>query len=147
MTVKGNDWWMTTTVPLFYKNPLGGEYQQYVGGIYHATEMFNFFGRLDELTSADDVSYAHVGWVRQSDWLPWMKMRGRAGLIYFHTAGKKLRRFEDLSATMLEEIRTNYPEYTTPPPVDDTRPNETSWTYFRKLMEERGGPEQGSGGH
>jgi len=44
LSKKNNAWWMTITVPLFYPNPLGGDYQPYVGGTYHATEMFNFLG-------------------------------------------------------------------------------------------------------
>ena len=38
---------------------------------------------------------------------------------------------------MRQQIRDNYPGYDTPPPVDDTRPNETSWTYFKKVFDER----------
>ncbi len=141
--VIGDHWWMTTTVPLFYNNPLGGEYQQYVGNIYHATEMFNFMGSVEELTDASaPVSHPHVGWVRVSDWLPWMKMRGRVGMPYFHTAGRKLERFEDLSETLLEAIETRFPKYVEPPPVDDARPNETSWTYFQKLIDGRRAEQQ-----
>ena len=33
-------------IPLFYKNAMGGEYQKYVGGSYHATEIFDFNGAL-----------------------------------------------------------------------------------------------------
>ncbi|MEO7385702.1 MAG: DUF1838 family protein, partial [Gammaproteobacteria bacterium] len=32
--VLGNQWWLTTGVPLFYTNPLAGDYQRYVGGTY-----------------------------------------------------------------------------------------------------------------
>lgn len=137
-TIADELWWLTTTVPLFYQNPLGGDYQEYVGNIYHATEMFNFMGRVDELTDPDAATiYNHVGWVRVSDWLPWMKMRGRVGTVYFHTAGRKLASFDDLSETLLEQIATRFPKYVEPPSADDTRPNETSWTYFRKLIDAR----------
>jgi hypothetical protein len=34
-----------------------------------------------------------------------------------------------------DEIAANYPIYDTPPPGDDARPNETSWTYFRKVFD------------
>lgn len=44
LSTKNNAWRVTITVPLFYSNPLGGDYQPYVGGTYHATEMFNFMG-------------------------------------------------------------------------------------------------------
>ena len=29
-------------VPLFYPSPLGGDYQSFVGGSYHAMEIFDF---------------------------------------------------------------------------------------------------------
>lgn len=133
--VNGNQWWLTSTVPLFYRNPLGGDYQDYVGGKYHATEMFNFFGDVDELANPRRASVsARVAWVRMSDWLPWMEMGDRAGLVYFNTAGRRLDRFEDLSDTMKAEIKSTYPAYSTPPPLDDERPNETSWTYFGKVV-------------
>ena len=69
-TISGDTWWNTITVPLFYINPLGGEYQKNVGGYYHATEMFNFFGNIDELTDPKNLNPAiRVGWVRIADWL------------------------------------------------------------------------------
>lgn len=135
-TVSGGQWWLTSTVPLFYRNPLGGEYQQYVGGTYHATEMFNFFGEADDLAERGRPSArVQVGWVRMSSWLPWMEMGDRTGVIYFHTAGRKLDSWDELSDTMKAEIRANYPDYVAPPPLDDPRPNETSWTYFKKLVD------------
>jgi hypothetical protein len=124
-------------VPLFYKNPLGGEYQQYVGGDYHATEMFLFFYRDAELVdqATDTLLNVQVGWTRLSSWLPWMEMGGRAGELYFHGAGRKIDRWEDLTEVTRREIETNYPVYRTPPDVDDNRPNETSWTVFKKHID------------
>jgi hypothetical protein len=140
----GNRWWQTVTVPLFYTNPLGGDYQKYVGGIYHATEMFNFGGDLDDLLDGRRTTAAvQVGWVRISDWLPWMQMSGREGEVYFHTAGVKLGSWDELPELMKKEIAANYPEYREPPPGDDDRPNETSWTYFKKKVQ----PQQGGGRH
>ncbi len=131
----GNYWWMTSTIPLFYTNPLGGEYQPYIGGMYHATEMFNFMGDVDDLLSdKTDTAKIRVGWVRVSDWLPWMQMGDRVGLVYFHTAGRKLEKFDDIEEPLKSEIARNYPDYRTPPPGDDPRPNETSWTYFKKKV-------------
>ncbi|WP_243418701.1 DUF1838 domain-containing protein [Synechocystis sp. PCC 6803] len=136
LTVLGNQWWMNVTVPLFYPNPLGGKFQRYVGGTYHATEMFNFFGDVDALTDPQGTSApASVGWARLSNWLPWMEMGDRVGLLYFNTAGRKLASFDDLSAVMQKEITTNFPEYVEPPPLSDQRPNETSWSSFRQLLE------------
>ena len=134
-TISGKTWWNTITVPLFYNNPLGGDYQKYVGGTYHATEMFNFFGNIDDLTNPKIANPAiQVGWVRFADWLPWMEMNGRAGLIYIHAAGRKLERFDQLPPVVLKAVETTYPEYRSPPPGDDARENETSWTYFKKKV-------------
>lgn len=135
-TIVGDQWWVTSTVPLFYRNPLGGDYQDYVGGTYHATELFNFMGDIDSLEpGSGDTSNIRVGWERISSWLPWMKNGDRAGIIYFHTAGRKLDSYDQLSDLMKQQIRDNYPGYDEPPPLDDPRPNETSWTYFKKVVE------------
>lgn len=148
-TIKEGMWWSTSTIPLFYNNPLAGDFQDYVGGAYHATEMFNFMGDLDDLVDETKPSAdVRVGWVRLAQWLPWMEMGSRPGVMYMHTAGKKLESFDGLSEVMKREIAENYPEYNAPPPADDTRPNETSWTYFKKVLSERGGPESAEeGGH
>jgi hypothetical protein len=142
-------WWLTSTIPLFYTNPLAGDYQKYVGGTYHATEMFNFLG--DEASLLDpETSSANtqVGWVRMSSWLPWMEMGDRTGIIYFHTAGLKLESYDQMSDTMKDEIAANFPEYSSPPPLSDDRRNETSWTYFKKVIEGKDtGQENISGGH
>jgi hypothetical protein len=69
-----------------------------------------------------------------ADWLPWMEMSGRAGLIYMHAAGRKLDSYEQLPELMRKTIETDYPEYRTPPAGSDTRENETSWTYFKKKV-------------
>jgi hypothetical protein len=135
LTIQGDQWWMTQTIPLFYKNPLGGDYQRYVGGMYQATEMFNYFGDVADLEDEKkDSIAARVGWVRLSDWLPWMEMRGRAGMIYFHTAGRKVNSYDEISDLMKAEIAQNYPEYTQPPPLDDDRPNVTSWIFFKRSL-------------
>ena len=65
--------------PLFYENPLAGAYQDYVGGKYHAMEIFDFTMIADEMLDTAKPVYPQVSWVRISDWLPWMKQRGRQG--------------------------------------------------------------------
>lgn len=140
----GDRWWQTNTFPLWYPNPLAGEYQQEIGGTYHATEMFNFMGDAESLLDPETTTAeVQVGWVRMSDWLPWMMMNGREGVIYMHTAGRKLDSFDQLSDTMKTEIDRHYPEYVSPPPLDDARRNETSWIYYKKIRDgERQAPER-----
>lgn len=67
----------SSEIPLFYENPLAGDYQDYVGGQYHAMEIFNTF---------------------------------------YQSAG-----FLDASATR----------------IADSRPNETTWTVFKKQLDAR----------
>lgn len=133
-SIQGDDFWQTATVPLWYPNPLASEFEAEIGGTYHATEMFNFFGNVSNLTDPDETTAdVEVGWVRMSDWLPWMQMNGREGVIYFHTAGTKLESWDALPDFFKAEIAAHYPEYDSPPPVDDDRANVTSWTYYRDV--------------
>jgi dipeptidyl aminopeptidase/acylaminoacyl peptidase len=123
-------------VPLFYDNPLGGAFQGNVGNHYHAMEIFDF---MDDERSLFDrrtrQSYPAVAWVRIAPWLPFMEMGSRPGLMVVNAMGQKLRSFDQLPAVLRNEIAAFYPAYRNPPPLDDARPNETSWTYFRKLKE------------
>jgi len=123
-------------VPLFYANPLGGDYQEYVGGTYQAIEMFNFFFDEEELLGpGDGAETVSVSWARVSKWLPWMEMGDRPGWIIFNGAGRRIAGWDRLPELLRNEIETNYPDYTSPPPLDDDRPNETSWSYFKKRID------------
>jgi hypothetical protein len=134
-TILDGQVWVTSTIPLFYTNVLAGDYQKNIGGFYHATEMFNFFAdEKDLLDGNKDQADIRVAWQRMSEWLPWMEMSGRDGLFYVSTAGRVLRKFSDMPQGMRDEIAKNYPAYVMPPPLDDQRPNETSWTYFKKKV-------------
>jgi hypothetical protein len=126
-------------VPLFYVNPLAGDYQDYVGGTYQAMEIFNFIVDKDELLDATkNQAYPVIAWTRISKFLPWMKMGDRHGYMIFSGTGKKLRGgYAAMPAGIRAEIEKNYPIYKNAPPTDDARPNETSWTHFKKLMEEK----------
>ena len=138
IVTQDNDWWWTAAVPLFYNNPLAGDYQKYVGGTYHATEMFNFKGKLDDLLDADSDSVGtFVGWVRLAQWLPWMEMGSRTGKMYIHAGGKKVGDYENVPADFRAVIEEHFPLYRHAPPLDDNRPNETSWTYFKKVVDAR----------
>ncbi|MCG8507013.1 MAG: DUF1838 domain-containing protein [Sphingomonadales bacterium] len=135
-------------VPLFYTNALGGDYQPYVGNYYHAMEMFNFIIDEDDLLDGgkDTASTAVVTWGRLAQWLPWMEMGARPGIMVANATGRKLPSWDDLDPVMIAEIDANYPVYREPPPLDDTRPNETSWTYFKKILDARQKDTQ-EGGH
>ena len=63
-------------------------------------------------------------------------MNGRAGMLYFNAMGRKLLNYDQLSDLLKSEIAANYPEYVAPP-LDDSRRNETSWTYMKKIIDGR----------
>ena len=136
MRREGRWLFMPVEVPLFYTNPLSGEYQDYVGGKYHAMEIFDFaFDAAEMLDTKNSTAYPVVSWVRISDWMPWMKMRGRQGQMVFNAMGNKLKSYDELPKVLKDEIALNYPNYTAPPPADDARPNETTWTVFKKKID------------
>lgn len=123
--------------PLFYKNPLQGEYQDWVGGTYHAMEMGNDFFYADDLFDGAKPTVKHhsISWSRISGWLPWMKMGDRNGVVYTATVGGRVKSIEDLPEPLKSTLKARYPLYAAPPPLDDKRPNETSWEVFKKRME------------
>lgn len=127
---------MPMEIPLFYTNPLGGDYQDYVGNKYHAMEIFDWTAQTSELfDTRKPTAFPSVAWVRISDWMPWMKMRGRQGQMVFNAMGAKIASFDELPKVIKDEIAANYPEYVAPPPVDDKRPNATTWTVFRQKID------------
>jgi len=137
--VVGDLFLTTSEVPLFYTNPLGGDFQNYVGGEYQAIELFNDYLNAESLFDRDQVKgpRLYLSWARVSQWLPWMEMGSRPGQMIFHTRGYSVDSTDEMPDVLLKELEKSYPEYLTPPPVDDSRPNETSWTFFRKVLSER----------
>lgn len=129
----------SSVYPLFYQNPLGGDYQEWIGGTYHAVEIFGNVYLADDLfdARADTLRQNPLTWSRISAFLPWMKMGSRTGEIYTATVGGRVDRFHQLMEPLQSVIRTRYPEYLAPPPLGDSRSNETSWTVFQKLLEEQ----------
>jgi hypothetical protein len=129
----------TNEFPLFYNNPLAGDYQEYVGGTYQAMEIFNFIVDKDELLDpTKTTTYPGIAWTRVAKFLPWMKMGDRVGYVIYSGTGKKLKGgYAAMPEPIRKEIETNWPIYKNAPPTDDTRPNETSWTDFKKILEKK----------
>ena len=123
-------------IPLYYENALAGGYQKEMGGMYQAMEIFTRFLPKSLLDSnAKELKGNRLAWNRVSQWLPFMNMEGRPGIMIFVTAGGPVDKFEDLDPTLKDQINRNFPKYKEPPPLDDKRPNETSWTYYKKIKD------------
>ncbi|MDO8835164.1 MAG: DUF1838 family protein [Vicinamibacterales bacterium] len=135
---KDGQGFLAMEIPLFYTNPMGGDYQPYVGNDYQAMEIFNFFFPESQLLDANtDMPDVAVSWARISGWLPWMEMGSRVGQMIYNGVGRRLDSWDALPEVLKAEIKANYPEYQVPPSVGDTRPNETSWTYFKKMVDKK----------
>lgn len=101
---------------------------------YRAAELLQFISPRTELEDpARSSSSCVVSWTRLSQWLPWMEMGAAGGGLLYHCHGVKLPDgAAGLPADFREFLETNGPQYLRAP---DTwaEPNETSWTYFKKL--------------
>jgi hypothetical protein len=137
--VDGNAYQAGNAALLFYDNPLAGDYQDYVGNKYQASEFTMTRVPLSQLTDPNTTRASDnvFSWGRISRWMPWMKMGGRDGLLVHFMGGLRLNSYAELPGWMKDEIARNYPGYDRPPPTDDTRPNDTSWTVFKRYIDEK----------
>lgn len=137
MRVQNGRVFMPSVIPLWYMNPMGGDYQPYVGNQYHSMEIFDFVAEEADLIDARKPrANPSIAWVRISPWLPFMEMTGRGGILVFNAVGQTLPGgIKDLPKVITDEIAARYPDYVAPPPVDDKRPNETSWSFFKKRVD------------
>jgi len=126
-------------IPLFYDNPLGSEYQVYVGGAYHAMEIFNSSYRSHEMldSKVKSLTHSNIAWSRVAQWLPWMEMGSKPGIMIFNATGFSTFDKSEIWPRLQKIMDERYPLYNVPPPLDDSRPNETSWTVFKKHMEDK----------
>jgi hypothetical protein len=58
-------------------------------------------------------------------------------MIFSGTGKKLVGGFDAMPDAIRKEIALNYPAYNHAPPLDDARPNETSWTYFKRMMDKK----------
>ena len=124
-------------VPLFYENPLAGAYQDYIGGKYHAMEIFNtFYSAADFLApKGPRISPSRLAWQRVSGLLPWMRMGDRPGVMIFNATGFSTFDRAQISPKLMQILQTRYPEHLTPPPLGDARPNATTWTITKDWID------------
>ncbi len=133
--------------PLFYDNPLGGTFQEYVGGRYHAMEMLNVYVYENDLLdpAIKTLTRWSRSWKRISGFLPWMRMGDRPGSLVFTAVGQRVQSVDELPEPIRTALRTEFTKYQTPPPLDDARPNETSWTYFKRVFAAEQSAKSGAG--
>ena len=132
-------------VPLRYRNALPmDEYPIHShGNWYEAAELFNNFTTRAAIEDPDTTSAPATGsWSRVGPWLPWMEMGNRKGHLLYHGHSVKLMGgLDDLPRATREYTEKNYPKYLSAPDEwKDPSQSETSWTYFKKIIDaKRGG--------
>lgn len=122
----------------YYESPLSRrDYSQNSqSDIYQAAEFMQLFVPLHTL---EDETQSRVpcqlGLTRITPWLPFMKMGDRKGNLIFVCRGQKLEGgFEALPAKIKAQVLENNPQFASAP-LEYSQPNETSWSYFKKLYE------------
>jgi|GEM_PF-408689 len=103
--------------------------------MYEAAELFQFyFSRTDMNNPNLNSIPVEISWTRIGPWLPWMNMGQRPGNMVYHCTGYKLMGddYDELPAAFIDYIKSTKPEFTNAPEVY-SKPNETSWTYFKKI--------------
>ncbi len=122
----------------FYDNPMSRkEYGDYVqSDIYQSAEFFQFFVDKSELADRSLTSVpATISWTRISPWMPFMQMGDREGNLVFVCRGRKLPGgYADLPLNIRDYVQSRHPEYASAP-TEFLEPNETSWTYFKKMLD------------
>lgn len=133
--VKGDDVMVQMDIPLAYPNSLqpADFPEESSGPTYFATEHFLFFAKLADFQNTKLTSVPSTyAWTRTGPWLPWMKMGQRPGYVLYSGTGKKLKSAAELDPVVREYTEKNHPTFMKAP-EKYTTPNETSWSYYKKV--------------
>jgi hypothetical protein len=138
--LSGDDIVFYREVPLRYPNPLDrANYPlNSSGDFYEAMEMFTTFIRRDQLENARLTSIPSTGtWTRLGPWLPWMEMGAHPGYLVYHSRSfKPANGLAGIPQKLRDHIARDNPKYLTAPETF-TEPDETSWTFFKKAIDQR----------
>lgn len=136
----GDDVIFYREVPLRYPNVLDrANYPLYSSGdFYEAMEMFNSFAHRHDIENRKLTSIPATGsWTRFGPWLPWMEMGVHQGQLIYHSRSiKPASGVEGIPKRLRDLVAAENPKYLVPPDKL-TSPDETSWTYFKKVIDAR----------
>lgn len=125
---------------LEYPNPLTPDkYGNYSAGLfYNSVELFSYFGNYTQIKMSQDPSVSMFGtWIRKSEYLPWMEMSTTPGSLYYTTMFWKCNKgLSCVADDIMQLIKKYYPKYEDAP-TQEEEPNETSWTVFKKVIDQR----------
>jgi hypothetical protein len=136
----GDDVVFYREVPLRYPNPLDrANYPLHSSGdFYEAMEMFQNFVKRSDLENPRLTSVPSTGsWSRIGPWLPWMEMGQHEGFLTYHSRSFKPRDgLAGIPSELRAHIERTAPKFLTAPDGIEG-PDETSWTFFKKRIDER----------
>ncbi len=108
--------------------------------LYQSGELWAITGSLREINDPAVTSAAcHTSWKRISMWLPFMEMGNRPGVMIYHSQAFKLMHgWSDLPVKIRSWVEKNQPKYLEPPATwEGLGKNETTWSYSKKIIDER----------
>lgn len=128
---------MNADIFLAYPSPLTVEEypENSQSNLYEASELFQFFFSEKDINNPELTSVpTTISWTRIGPWLPWMKMGQRQGSVVYQGAGYKLleKDFDTMPKVLTDYVMKHQPKYRHAP-REFSSPNETSWTYFKKM--------------
>jgi hypothetical protein len=137
--VDAGDFLVAERTRAFYRDsPLGGDYQDFVGGKYSVIETDTMIVRKELALghrSGRPLPYVAT-WTRISPWLPWMKMGGREGSVIVITQGQGgSLDFSRLPEPLRSTIDAEYPLMRQAPPFDDDRAFVNSWEAAKRWID------------
>ncbi len=102
--------------------------------LYQGAELFQFFAQKSDLENPmlTDIP-ATISWTRIGQWLPFMNMGNAEGNLVYQCRGYKvLEGFDGLPEDVKSYVIAQKPIFEHAP-TEYSQPNETSWTYFKKI--------------
>lgn len=141
LEVAGSRATLVIDVPLLYPNVLARDERTRPyspEADYQAIELFTLSAPAASLLAAGQpsVSEMALSWYREGPWLPWMKMSDRPGRLLYRAHGRRVDALADLAPLLQHELAERVPLYREAPRcVVKDRKNETSWSYFARVLD------------
>ena len=113
---------------------------------YQASELWMMNGRVSEVMNPDITSASCVtSWARVGQWLPFMEMGNRPGVMVYHSDSYKLLEgVKQIPADILAHTEKNYPKYLeSPKEWQSLRLNESQLTVSKREIDSRWGSSEG----
>jgi hypothetical protein len=108
--------------------------------MYQASELWMMNGRVSEVMNPDITSASCVtAWTRVGQWLPFMEMGSRPGVMVYHSDSYKLLNgLDDVPPDILRYTEKNHPKYLESPKTwQSLKLNESQLTVSKREIDQR----------